>query len=475
LTLRYRAHIGASKEYIEKYISSLDIDRVLARHVVYTMIAHTLSLTENQVISGDIASQIIKELIDIAKTDGEKLYEWLEEKKVVFEDIFEALEAYLYEVLGEKAGYIAIGRSRNDHISMVLRLFAREVVLSILSELLNLRRVLIEKAVKYAKMIFPFYTHQQIAQCGSAALYFLSYEYVFRNAWRDVLSTLEHLNENPLGSGPAAGSMVSHNREVLARTLCIKEEIIPPYYATGSRYFLLHVVSALSLALVEIGRLIEDFMLMLSAIPHAIEIPKEHIATSSIMPHKRNPVTLEISRSKIKKVLGLASSMFDIYESIPYGYNLDLQELNQIFVNVVTETTSILHVISDFLKGVEINEQAIMDYIKDKPCWSSDVVEYIAYTRNMPAREVYMNFSELFAKYGWRSSEALSNILSAFNLTLTKIWEVVRSKPVESSVKSLIENALSNLKQDEETLRKISEFLKSCYAKLESIDYHTNR
>ncbi|ADM28539.1 Argininosuccinate lyase [Ignisphaera aggregans DSM 17230] len=466
MTLRYRVFIGESKDFIENYISSLNIDKLFAKYVASVLLAHLYTLMKSGIVDRDSGMEIAKELIDIIKTDGEKLYKWIERKKIVFEDVFEAIEAYIHEVVDNGAGYIAIGRSRNDHVSTVLRLFARDTVLKFLSELLELRKVLLEKAIEFRGTIFPFFTHQQLAQCGSSAIYFLSHEYALKNAWDSVINTLRYLRENPLSSGPAAGSMIFLDRDILSRSLCLEQDLIPPYYATGSRFFLLYPASSIALTLSEIGRLVEDFMIISSTIPNALEIPKEHIATSSIMPHKKNLVTLEISRAKIKKVIGLANSLMNIYTSIPYGYNLDLQEMNAIFIEIMGEAISILQVLKDFIKGIRINENAIIEYVKDKPCWSSEIVEYIAYTRKRPAREVYMYLSKLFRDYRYGDINTLNSIISSLGLSFDDVWNIIRSKPVENYLKIMIENAWKRLERDRTLINNISEELQKCTAAL---------
>ncbi len=471
MTLRYRIFIGESKDFIENYISSLNTDRLFAKYAASVLLAHLYTLIKSGIVDRNSGKEIAKELIDIIKTDGEKLYRWIERKKIVFEDVFEAIEAYLHEVVDNGAGYIAIGRSRNDHISAVLRLFIRDVVLRFLDELLKFRKTLLEKAIEFRGTIFPFFTHQQLAQCGSSAIYFLSYEHALKNAWDSVISALQYLRENPLGSGPAAGSMIFLDRDILSRSLCMDQDLIPPYYATGSRFFLLYTALSITLALSEISRLIEDFMLISNIVPNALEIPKEHVATSSIMPHKKNLVTLEISRAKIKKVIGLANSLINIYTSIPYGYNLDLQEMNAIFIEIISEAISILQVLEDFIKGIKINEDVIIKYIKDKPCWSSEIVEYIAYTRKRPAREVYMYLSKQFRDYRYGDTDALNNIISSLGLSFDDVWSIIRSKPIENYLKIMIENAWKKLENDRTLINNISEELQKCTVVLISNEF----
>lgn len=465
MTLRYRIFVGESKSFIEDYISSLDFDRKLVRYVAMVMLAHVRALESGGYISKAQSENILKELIDIIKTNGEKIYRWIEEKKIKFEDIFEVLESYLYDVVDSGAGYIALGRSRNDHVAAVLRIFARDLLFDILLNIIELRRILLEKASEYRNTIFPFFTHQQLAQCGSAALYFLSYEHSLAVAWRQLIQKFAILSENPLGSGAAAGTMVSLDISLLSKYLCFSQDIIPPYYATGSRQFLLFLASDIVLAMSELSRMAEDLIFINSLIPYAIEFPVEHIATSSIMPHKRNLVTLEIARAKASRAIGFLTSMLSTYRSIPYGYNLDLQEVNRTFIDMVSEVLNTIKIFIDIIHGVKINEDKILKYIEDKPWWSSDVVEYIAIKKNKPVREIYFQIAKQLKSYK-QNGEALSKILSGIGITISDIWNIIRGKPVEGYIKKMIEEAWKVLENDRKLVKDEIERVERCRLEL---------
>ncbi|MEM4627628.1 MAG: hypothetical protein QXX37_05005, partial [Ignisphaera sp.] len=199
--------------------------------------------------------------------------------------------------------------------------------------------------------------------------------------------------------------------------------------------------------------------------PYAIEFPVEHISTSSIMPHKRNLVTLEIARSKISKIVGLYTSMLSIYKSIPYGYNLDLQELNRIFMDIVSDTISTLNVFIDIIKGIKINEDKIIKYVEDKPCWSSDVVEYIAITKGKPVREIYFQIARQLKSYR-QNGDTLSKILLNIGIQPNNVWNIIKSRPIEMYIKKMIEGAWRILEEDRKLVKDGLESIESCRAEL---------
>jgi len=466
MTLRYRIYLGNSKDFIESYFSSLEGDKVLAKYAAAVMLAHVKALLNQGVMPKEYSKDILNALVEIVKTEGDTLYKWVTEGKHRFEDVFEALEAYLHDVASIGAGYIAIGRSRNDHIATVLRLFTRDRVIEVMQKLLELRRVLLDKATEFRSNLMPYFTHGQIAQCGSASIYFASYEQIFSNIWKLLAQGLEMLSENPLGSGAASGSVLNLNRSYIAKMLCLSDALTPPYYSTGSRLFALYYLNTLSLLMLEVSRFAEDMIMLSNLMPNSVNLPVEHIATSSIMPHKRNLVTMEIARANASKVMGYAMASQSIYKGLPYGYNLDFQEINALLKQAFDVVSSTLDVLIDFVTRLSINGDAFLKYIADKPCWSSELVEYIAMTSGKPVREVYLTVAKLFKSCSSVDEKCILKILSVFGLSIQDVWSVVKSKPVEVSVKRLLEDAWVRLERDRNIIKNIIDFAEKCTAEL---------
>ena len=462
MALRYRIFIGQTKDSVEKYFSSLENDKRIAKYVIMVMLAHVKTLVKQGIIPKDHGEEVIRILKGLAKSSGELLYKWIEQSKASYEDVFEALEAYLHEFAKAGASYIAIGRSRNDHVAAVLRMYMRDSIVEILNKLLGVRESLLHKAAELKNIMVPFFTHGQVAQCGSASVYFMSYEYTFSNIWKLLYQGLDLLKENSLGSGAASGSLINLDREGIGAMLCFDSSPIPPYYSTGSRLFVLHYLNVLSLLMVELSRLAEDAVFLNSVVPNALKVPVEHIATSSIMPHKRNLVTMEIVRANASKVCGLAFGAQSIYKGLPYGYNLDLQEINGIAINLVDVVQKTLDVVKDFIDGLSIDGNAIQRFLEDKPCWSSDLVEYIALTSGRPAREVYLSIAKLFKDCGTIDSACISKVLSHFNLNSEAIWNIVRSKPVEVNIEKLLEDAWTRLENDRSSIKNVLLAIEKC-------------
>ncbi|MEM0250381.1 MAG: lyase family protein [Desulfurococcaceae archaeon] len=460
---KYKFFVGGeSKEVTDRYVSSLDFDKVLAKYVAMVMLAHVKELAKKGVVGVEPAKRVAKELVDIARSNGEKLYSWVKSKGEMYEDVFEALEAYLHDAVGPEAGRIAIGRSRNDHVAAALRLALRDKLLEILVKLLELRGILVGKALEYRGVLFPFFTHGQVAQCGNASIYFLSYEKAFADICALMTQGLNLLNQNPLGSGAAAGTIVKLNTGELSKNLCFSPEPLPPYYATGSRLFLLYMASLLAMVMAEVGRFAEDSMLLTTTIQRGVRIPRNHISTSSIMPHKRNLVTLEIARAKASKVIGVLTSLLAAYKSVPYGYNLDFQEMNIYFFEALNDVTNTLDVVKDFVGGLELDGEGIKASLIDKPCWSSDLIEYIAIDTGIPVRELYMELARVLQVSMTEHAEQLEEFLAKYGVDWVNAWMLYKLKPVEEVLGEMIDSAERRLQDDLEMVKHLSSNLSQC-------------
>lgn len=458
--LRYRTLVGRAKDSVERFLSSLDSDKALAKYAGEVLLAHVKALAACGLIPPHHRDALLGPLRAVVQSDGEEVYRWIESRGLIFEDFFEALEAYLHEVAEASAGYVALGRSRNDHVAAALRLLARDRVMTLLFKLLELREALLEKAMEYRGLLFPYFTHQQVAQCGSAAIYFLSYEHSIAVLWRTLFEALELLEENPLGSGAAAGTLSSLDRQTLSKTLCLSQAILPPYYATGSRLFLLYPMSIMALLLAELSRFAEDMIFLHALMHEGLRPPVEHVSTSSIMPHKRNLVTMELARAKASKVIGALTAAMSIYKALPYGYNLDLQEINGLFVETSKEAIDVVTIMADFVRGLGFDEEAIKKYINGKPCWSAELVEHIALVEGRPAREAYFYVGRLLKEAGMSNTEK-GGLLGRFD-----VWRLVREKPIEGYVKVLIEGAWKLLEEDKFRAKTKADGIQRCTAEL---------
>jgi len=197
--LMYREPLlGPASPEIREYTSSMEDDKLIVCEVLEVLEAHVRELAEAKVIPVDSAERIISEIEDL-KGDPLKLFTY----KV--EDVHEALEVYLEGKLGAEAGYLALGRSRNDHVAAALRLKVSRLLLEEGWELLKMRRILLARALEHKETPMVLYTHLQPAQVSTLAHYLLYVEELLATYSELLPAVIDVTLKSPLGSGPAAG------------------------------------------------------------------------------------------------------------------------------------------------------------------------------------------------------------------------------------------------------------------------------
>jgi len=450
--LIYReALLGPGRREIVEYTSSLEDDRLIVCEVLEVLEAHVEELRDIKAIPFDLAERIISEIRGL-KRDSSKLFTY------PVEDVHEAIEVYLLEKLGSEAGYIALGRSRNDHVAAALRLKIARLLLEEAWELLKLRRVLISKAGVHIETPMVLYTHTQPAQISSLAHYLLYVDEVIAT-YAELLPTLIGLTlRSPLGSGPVAGVTTPLDRLRLASKLFGGSIAYNTLYASSSRDFALLALAFNASLLTSLSRVIEDLILLSTPQIGYFIIPEDHLATSSIMPHKRNPVTLEIARTKASEVIAHFIAVASIIKGLTSGYNLDLQEANKHSIQSIVSTVETLRILGDILSRIEVNVVNIVRDIETYPLVLVDVAELIALKTGRPFREVHREIAGII-----RRSKSLEEIYKAIEETFgvkvnykNFINRPVIGSPNPEDIRRYIEKAYNSIKLLEEEFEKYS-------------------
>jgi len=380
--------LGDQPDWLAEFTSSLDSDKALFRAVVLTAYAHFFHLLEREIVPKN-AYHVLTWLREALKREGEIL-------SGEYEDVHEALEAWLLEKAGKNAGWLAYGKSRNDQVATALRLVLRWKLIGLLWELNRLRGSLLDSAERHLNVKIPLFTHLQPAQPSLASHYLLYVEGEVFHHYRTIWHVLrEVVDLCPLGSGPVAGSSVPLNRGRLAELLGFSGVESNTLLATGSRTFASLSVGTVASLMVVLSRVAEDLVIWSTPQFSLVELPQEHISTSSIMPQKRNAVTLELIRAKAGTVIGSLISLLTVTKGIPSGYNLDLQEANLHMLIPVEEATSSARVLADLMKGIKFKEIVVPDTL------AQDIAERLAREREITYREAHSLLASTLREVGW--------------------------------------------------------------------------
>jgi len=242
------------------------------------------------------------------------------------EDVHTLVIRKLHERVGDLADKIHTGRSRNDQVSLDIRLWLREEIDEISELLTGLMSALIALARQNPHAIISGYTHTRRAQPVLWPHYLLAYFEMFARDHERLQEARSRVNVMPLGSGALAGSGFPFDREALAQDLGFEAITLNSMDVSGDRDFALDFLHAASLTMLHLSRLAEDWILYSGEEYGWLELGDGVTSGSSMMPQKKNPDSLELIRGKCGGVFGDYSALFVLMKGLPMTYNRDMQE-----------------------------------------------------------------------------------------------------------------------------------------------------
>lgn len=247
------------------------------------------------------------------------------EERKEFEDVHSYVESKLRDRVGELAGKLHTGRSRNDQVATDLKLWMKYALEEAREVTLTLAEALAAKAAEHAATAMPGYTHLKQAEPVTFGHWCLAY---FEMLVRDIDRFDTSITRNdscPLGSGALAGSPVNVDREALARALGFARATRNSLDAVSDRDIVADYLYATSTLLVHLSRMSEDLILFSSDEFGFIELPDSLASGSSRMPQKKNPDLLELTRGHAARAIGEVTTILTLLKGLPLAYNKDLQ------------------------------------------------------------------------------------------------------------------------------------------------------
>jgi argininosuccinate lyase len=376
---RSRPEADLGKEVLS-FLSSIEEDRKIQFYDIIGTQSHVIMLYEQEYLNSKEVKVILKALeeakrsLDIVPTDG-------------FEDIHEAVEAFVIAHAGMDAGgKIHTARSRNDQISLDLRLKARDDINLICKAGLDFALSLHRKAQENQDTIMPLYTHMQQAQLGTFSHFLISYEYALTRDIERLIQLYERINRSPLGACAIAGTSINIDRTYTARILGFAGLVVNSIDATSSRDVFVEFISALALLMTSVSRLAEDLIIWSTSEFGFVELDDAYSSTSSAMPQKKNPDPLEIARGKAGSVIGDLVSMFSILKSLPSGYDRDLQEMKPPLFRAASSTLATLKVMKGVIDSIKINKEKMAASSAESYATAIDIAELLVENYKVPFR-----------------------------------------------------------------------------------------
>jgi argininosuccinate lyase len=297
-------------------------DRRLLVDDVTGSLAHVSMLGEVGLLDGGAVTRIREGLERILGEAQAGRFEFRETD----EDIHTAVERRLGEMIGDDAGRLHTGRSRNDQIALDLRLYLRRAVDHRVEQIQHLVRVLVDQAEDSGDVIVASYTHLQQAQAIPFAHHLLAYAWMLLRDADRFVEARERIDVSPLGAGASAGSALPLRPDLVAENLGFHASFGNSLDAVSSRDFASEYVFAAAQTMVHLSRLSEELVLWATEEYAWAQYDDAYTTGSSALPHKKNPDIAELARGKTATVIGDLTGLLALQKGLPLAYNRDLQE-----------------------------------------------------------------------------------------------------------------------------------------------------
>lgn len=368
-----------------KFSSSLRFDINLINEDIDGSLAHAAMLKDAGLITGEELRKISDGLNQIKKEFNEN--EWVLSEDE-YEDVHSAVESRLKELIGEAAGKLHTGRSRNDQVATDMRLWIKKSAPALQQANKKLQQTLVNIASDNVNTIIPGYTHLQRAQPVSLAFHLLAYVEMFERDITRLRNVYKEADISPLGSGALAGSTLPLDREFTKDKLKFGSITNNALDAISDRDFLLDFLNAVSIGMMHLSRLAEEIILWSSAEWKFIKLSDEYTTGSSLMPQKKNPDMAELIRGKVGRVYGNYISLATTLKSLPLSYNRDLQEDKEpVFDSFQTYHDS-LTLTERMFATAEFNKERFVNELKNDFILATDLADWLV-KKNVPFREAH--------------------------------------------------------------------------------------
>jgi argininosuccinate lyase len=317
-----------------EFLSSLaDDERIFAADIAVDR-AHVVMLAEQGIIDDEDAGAILSALAEIEAAGHGDLPDG--------EDVHEAIETAVIDRVGPEGGRMHTARSRNDEVAACLRYRLREDVLALLETVTRAREQLLDTAADHTETVMPGYTHLQPAQPTTVAHWLCSYEASLARDTERLLDAYGRVNQSPLGGAAFAGTPFDIDRERTADLLGFEGLVENATDAAAARDFLVETTAAVATLATTLSGLAED-MIVFASKGH-VELADEYASTSSIMPQKKNPDTLELVRGRTGDATAGLEGLLTTLKGLPRAYNRDLQRAGRHANDAIDSTTASVEV-----------------------------------------------------------------------------------------------------------------------------------
>ncbi|MEG1003260.1 MAG: argininosuccinate lyase [Clostridium sp.] len=374
---------GTNKD-VNDFNSSIRIDQRMYKEDILGSIAHVRMLKKQNIIPKSSCIKIEDGLNELLKRLDNDVID-IDESS---EDIHSFIEGLLTYYIGDDGKMLHTGRSRNDQVTLDLKLYLKGYVPMIINDLVSLLKVIYVKANENIDTIMPGYTHLQKAQPITFSHHILAYAEMFKRDISRIKDYLIRLDEMPLGSGALATSTYPIDRCFVAKELSFKKVTLNSIDSVSDRDYVIELLSVLSIIMMHLSRFSEEVILWCTNEFNFVELSDEYSTGSSIMPQKKNPDVAELVRGKTGRVYGDLITLLTVMKGLPLAYNKDMQEDKEALFDALDTVKISITTFTGMINTMKLHEDIMRDGAELGFTNATDLADYLV-KKGVPFREAH--------------------------------------------------------------------------------------
>jgi len=370
---------------MEAINASIGYDQRMAAQDIAGSRAHAAMLAKTGILTDSDAEAIREGLLTVLSEIEGGTFQF----STALEDIHMNVEARLKEIIGEPAGRLHTGRSRNDQVATDFKLWVRDQIDAAIAGIEALIRAFVSQAEAGADWVMPGFTHLQTAQPVTWGHHMMAYVEMFGRDLSRFKDARERMNESPLGAAALAGTSFPIDREMTAKALGFDRPAANSLDAVADRDFALEFLSASSICAMHLSRFAEELVIWSSAQFRFVTLSDRFSTGSSIMPQKKNPDAAELIRAKIGRIFGANTALLMVMKGLPLTYSKDMQEDKEQVFDAADNLMLALAAMEGMVKDMTANQDSLEAAAGTGFSTATDLADWLVRALNMPFRDAH--------------------------------------------------------------------------------------
>ena len=376
---------AGNSDIMEAINASIDFDQRMAAQDIAGSRAHAAMLGAMGIVTDSDATAMREGLLTVLSEIEAGDFPFSKQ----LEDIHMNVEARLKEIIGEPAGRLHTGRSRNDQVATGFKLWVRDQFDAVDAALAALMKAFVGQAEAGAEWVMPGFTHLQVAQPVTWGHHMLAYVEMLDRDRARFADARKRMNTSPLGAAALAGTGFAIDRDMTATELGFDRPASNSLDAVSDRDFALEFLSSASICAMHLSRFAEELVIWSSAQFRFVTLSDSFSTGSSIMPQKKNPDAAELIRAKIGRIFGANVALMTVMKGLPLAYSKDMQEdKEQVFDaadNLMLAIAAMEGMVSDMTANVAELENAAATGFST----ATDLADWLVRELGLPFREAH--------------------------------------------------------------------------------------